>query len=80
MYNKNILVSIYICGDFWMKQFANKLKNQLYWWLNASRPFVINNEYKLELLHIDREYNSAKILITNLKSGDTQEVECEQKD
>lgn len=61
-----------------MGKFANKIKNQLYWWLKASRPFIINNEYKLELLHIDRDHESVKILITNLNNGETQEVSCEK--
>lgn len=49
--------------------YANKLKTQLYWWLGRRRPFVINDEYKIELLHIDKINNSAKIQITNLKDG-----------
>jgi len=68
-----------ILGDFWMSSFTHKLKDRLYWWLNASRPFIINDEYKVELLHIDREYASAKILVTNLKNGEIQEVICDQK-
>jgi len=57
--------------------YANKLKTQLYWWLGRRRPFVINDEYKIELLFIDKINNSAKIQITNLKTGDviTQEEE-----
>jgi hypothetical protein len=59
--------------------YANKLKTQLYWWLGRRRPFVINDEYKIELLFIDKINNSAKIQITNLKTGvvitQTQEVE-----
>jgi hypothetical protein len=50
--------------------YANKLKTQLYWWLGRRRPFIINDEYKIELLHIDHENNSAKIQITNLKTGE----------
>ena len=61
-----------------MEKFASKIKDSLYWWLKASRPFIINNEYKLELLHIDREFESVKILITNLNNGETQEVKCEK--
>jgi len=61
-----------------MSEFASKIKSQLYWWLKASRPFIINNEYKLELLHIDRDYDSVKILITNLKTGEIQEVAREK--
>lgn len=55
--------------------YADKLKTQLYWWLGRRRPFIINDEYKIELLFIDKENNSAKIQITNLKTGDviTQE-------
>jgi hypothetical protein len=50
--------------------YADKLKTQLYWWLGRRRPFIINDEYKIELLHIDRVNNSAKIQITNLKTGE----------
>jgi len=57
--------------------YANKLKTQLYWWLSRNRPFIVNDEYKIELLFIDRVNNSAKIQITNLKTGQviTQETE-----
>lgn len=49
--------------------YAHKLKDSLYWWLGKSRPFIINDEYKLELLFVDKINNSAKIRITNLKTG-----------
>lgn len=52
-----------------MESYANKLKDSLYWWLGRKRPFIINNEYKLELLFIDKINNSAKIKITSLKDG-----------
>jgi hypothetical protein len=57
--------------------YANKLKTQLYWWLSGNRPFVVNDEYKIELLFIDKVNNSAKIQITNLKTGSvvTQEAQ-----
>jgi hypothetical protein len=57
--------------------YANKLKTQLYWWLGRSRPFIINDEYKIELLFLDKINNSAKIQITNIKTGQviTQEAE-----
>lgn len=54
-------------------EYANKLKDSLYWWLARSKPFFINNEYKLELLFLDKINNSAKIRITNLKTGLTIE-------
>jgi len=50
--------------------YAGKLKDSLYWWIGKKRPFFINDEYKVELLHIDREHNSAKIRITNLKNDE----------
>ena len=49
--------------------YANKLKDSLYWWLGKKRPFFINDEYKLELLFVDKVNNSAKIRVTNLKTG-----------
>lgn len=61
-----------------MEKFTGKIKNQLYWWLKSSRPFYIGDEYKIQLLHIDRDYESVKIQITNLKNGEIQEVECEK--
>lgn len=53
--------------------YENKLKDSLYWWLGKKRPFVINDEYKLELLFVDKINNSAKIRVTNLKTGVTIE-------
>ena len=49
--------------------YANKLKTQLYWWLAKRKPFILNDEYSIELLFIDHNNNSAKIQITNLKTG-----------
>lgn len=49
--------------------YANKLKDSLTWWLSKSRSFSINEEYKLELLFVDVVNRSAKIRITNLKTG-----------
>ena len=49
--------------------YENKLVDSLYWWLGKKRPFIINNEYKLELLFVDKINNSAKIRVTNLKTG-----------
>jgi hypothetical protein len=57
-----------------MSNYCGKLKTQLFWWLSKSRPFYINDEYKLELLFIDKSQDYAKILITNLKTGQQQEV------
>lgn len=64
-----------------MNNFAGKLTTSLYWWLGRKKPFIINDEYKLELLFVDKINNSAKIRVTNLKTGvaiessaDTSEV------
>lgn len=54
-------------------EYAGKLKTSLYWWLGRARPFIINDEYKLELLFLDKVNNSAKIRITNLKTGEVIE-------
>ena len=60
--------------------YANKLKTQLYWWLARNRPFNINDEYKIELLFIDKINNSAKIQITNLKTGEVSTQEAQNAD
>lgn len=54
--------------------FANKIKDSMWWWLGKKNPFVINDEYKLELLFIDKINNSAKIRITNLKNNREETV------
>ena len=58
-------------------QYANKIYDSLCWWLGKKRPFIINDEYKLELLHIDKINNSAKIKVTNLKTGESHTAETE---
>lgn len=56
-------------------KYKNKLKDSLHWWLGRKKPFIINDEYKLELLYIDRNNHSAKIKITNLSNNDTSVVD-----
>jgi hypothetical protein len=60
--------------------YAGKLRDSLFWWLGKRRPFIINEEYKIELLYIDREHNSAKIRITNLKNQNSYDVNQEVLD
>jgi hypothetical protein len=57
-----------------MISYANKLKDSLVWWLGRKKPFIINDQYKLELLFIDKVNNSAKIKVTNLSTEDTFET------
>lgn len=52
-----------------MNRYVDKLKDSLYWWLGFNRPFIINEEYKVELLYIDKNHQSVKIRITNLKNN-----------
>lgn len=63
-----------------MKDYANKLKTSLFWWLYKGRPFVINNEYSVELLFVDTKQYSAKILVTNLKNGEQQELSSDNNE
>lgn len=49
--------------------------NSMYYWLGKAKPFIINGEYKLELLFIDKQNHSAKIQITNLKTKDCTTLE-----
>lgn len=55
--------------------FKDKLQNTLVWWLGKRKPFIINDEYEIKLLFIDKINNSAKIEITNIKSKKTEIVE-----
>jgi hypothetical protein len=57
----------------------NSIKDQMYWWLNPSRPFFIGDEYKIELGKIDRKNGAVKIIITNLKALPDEDVIFESK-
>ena len=50
--------------------FDGKLRDSLVWWLGKSKPFIVNDEYEIRLLFIDKVNNSAKIQITNLKTNE----------
>jgi hypothetical protein len=50
--------------------FDGKLKDSLTWWLGKSKPFIVNDEYEIRLLFIDKINNSAKIQVTNLKTNE----------
>jgi hypothetical protein len=64
-----------------MNKFAT-IKDSIYYWLGKARPFIVNNEYKIELLFIDKINNSAKILVTNIKNGvqEEQTIDSEKTD
>jgi hypothetical protein len=47
-----------------------QIVDSMYWWLRIGRPFIINNEYKIEYLgDLKRNPHSVKIKITNLKTN-----------
>lgn len=50
--------------------FDGKLTDSLIWWLGKKKPFIVNDEYEIKLLYIDKINNSAKIQITNLKTNE----------
>ena len=52
------------------KSYKDKLKDSLYWWLGHKRPFIINDEYKVELLFINKDNNSVKIKVTRISDGE----------
>lgn len=47
--------------------YEGKLKDTLIWWL-GKKPFIVNDEYEIRLLFIDKVNNSAKIEVTNIKT------------
>ena len=47
--------------------FQDKLKDTLYWWLAANKPFIINDEYEIRLIVLDKKRNTVKLEISNLK-------------
>lgn len=55
--------------------YKDKLKSTLTWWLGRSKPFIINDEYEIKLLFIDKVNHSAKIEITNLKTKEIETLE-----
>jgi hypothetical protein len=58
-----------------LSKFKDKLQDTLTWWLGKRKPFIINDEYEIKLLFIDKINNSAKIEITNLKSKSVETME-----
>lgn len=59
-----------------MKSYIGKLFSSVDWWLAKRRPFIINDEYKVELLHINTKTFTAKVRFTNLKTEQSVEQEA----
>ena len=55
------------------KSFSGILKDSLNWNLKRSRPFIINDEYRVELIKINND-GSSRIRITNLKTMESEET------
>lgn len=67
-----------------LEKYKDKLKDRLYWHLKRKRPFIINGEYKIELLQIeyDRDnpmFDTAKIRVTNLKNEQVEVLNIEHQ-
>ena len=64
-----------------MDQFNGNLKDSIWYWLGKKKPFIVNDEYSIELIFIDKVNNSAKIKVTNLKTGlSTESTDVEAED
>ena len=57
------------------ESYRDKLTSSLVWWLGKKKPFIINDEYEIKLLFIDKVNHSAKIEITNLKTKEVETLE-----
>ena len=57
------------------QSYKSKLKDTLTWWLGKRKSFIINDEYEIKLIFIDKINNSAKIEIINLKEEADSENE-----
>ena len=57
------------------ESYKDKLQDTLVWWLGKRKPFIINDEYEIKLLFIDKVNHSAKIEITNLKTKESETLE-----
>lgn len=55
--------------------FADKLKDTLYWHLYPNKPFIINDEYQIKLIYLDKKRNIAKIEISNIKNEEDSSSE-----
>lgn len=51
------------------KKYAGVIRDSICWKLGTKKPFIINDEYKLELLYIDNRRGKVEIRITNIKEG-----------
>jgi len=50
-----------------LKSYAGILTNSLYWWMSRKKSFIINDEYRIDLIQVNPKANTAEIKITNLQ-------------
>lgn len=50
--------------------YRDKLRDTIFWNLSTRRPFIVNDEYKVELLSIDFNTYTARIKVTNIKTNE----------
>jgi len=55
---------------------TTEIHDEFTYWL-GKKGFNLNNEYRIDLIWIDKKNNSAKIKITNLKTKTSEELEVE---
>ena len=63
-----------------MTKKVTQITDEFTYWLGKRYGFNLNNEYKIDLIWIDKENNSCKIKITNLKTKEEPailEVSCD---
>lgn len=53
---------------------VTQINDEFTYWL-GKKGFNLNNEYRIDLIWIDKKNNSAKIKITNLKDKTSEELE-----
>jgi hypothetical protein len=80
LYNHHVFIDATFGGQMPAVKNRGKIHDRLYWWLGKKQPFIINDEYKLELLFLDKKNNSAKILVTNLKNQNVTSLNAEIMD
>jgi len=57
-----------------VKSFKDKIVSKFSWWLKSSNDFIINDEYSIKLIYIDKTKNMVKIEVTNLKNNQVTEL------
>lgn len=57
---------------------TKEIFTQMYWSLSKKRSFYIGDEYRIDLIEINRKNGNAKILVTNLKVQSKENNESQE--